>query len=144
MDAIRTVRMLVVEDDPGYQYLVQRAFGERGEETRWELTVAKNGEEALQGLFDETARRPDLILLDWNLPKVSGDEVLRRVKRHKLLREIPVLVFSSSTSEEDIGAAYDEHANGYIVKPGGLDALEAVVKRIERFWIQFSLRESCA
>lgn len=145
MNGIPTVRLLVVEDDPGYRYLVQRAFGHRGEKIRWELTIARDGEEALHALFDderESAPLPDLILLDWNLPKVSGDEVLRRVKRHQALRRIPVLVFSSSTSDKDRRAAYEEHANGYIVKPGGLDALDAVVEGIERFWFKFRLRDS--
>jgi CheY-like chemotaxis protein len=147
MARVRTVRLLVVEDDPGYRYLVQRAFSARGEETRWELTIAKDGEEALHALFEEegeSARLPDLILLDWNLPKVSGNEVLRRVKRDQARRTIPVLVFSSSESDKDIRAAYEEHANGYIVKPGGIDALDAVVERIERFWSKFCLRESRA
>jgi CheY-like chemotaxis protein len=61
---------------------------------------------------------PDLILLDWNLPKVSGDEVLRRIEEHQRLRRIPVLVFSSFEADFDIQAAYDSHANGYIAKPG--------------------------
>jgi CheY-like chemotaxis protein len=147
MAGVRTVRLLVVEDDPSYQYLVQRAFNDRGEETRWELRIAKDGEEALQALFaeeGERARLPDLILLDWNLPKVSGNEVLRRVKRDQARRRIPVLVFSSSTSDKDIRAAYEEHANGYIVKPSSIDALDAVVERIERFWSKFCLRPSRA
>jgi CheY-like chemotaxis protein len=147
MGAIRTVRLLVVEDDPGYRYLVQRAFSDRGEEIRWELTIARNGEEALHALFDderESPPLPDLILLDWNLPKVSGGEVLRRVKGHQALRRIPVLIFSSSTSDQDMRAAYEEHANGYIVKPDGLDALDAIVEGIERFWFKFRLRESRA
>ena len=145
MAGVRIVRLLVVEDDPGYQYLVQRAFTDRGKEARWELTIAKDGEEALHVLFEEECEStclPDLILLDWNLPKVSGNEVLRRVKRDQDLRKIPVLVFSSSTSDMDIRAAYEEHANGYIVKPSGIDALDAIVERIEEFWFRFCLRES--
>jgi two-component system, chemotaxis family, response regulator Rcp1 len=116
MAGVRTVRLLVVEDDPGYRYLVERAFSARGEETRWDLTIAKNGEEALHALFEEEGKKshlPDLILLDWNLPKVSGNEVLRRVKRDQARGSIPVLVFSSSTDDKDIRAAYDDHANGY-------------------------------
>ena len=147
MNGIPTVRLLVVEDDPGYRYLVQRAFSKCGLEIRWELTIARDGEEAIHALFDderESVLLPDLILLDWNLLKVSGDEVLRRVKRHQALRRIPVLVFSSSTSDKDMRAAYEEHANGYIVKPGGLDALDAVVEGIERFWFKFRLRDSRA
>lgn len=135
MHAIPTVRLLVVEDDPSYRYLVQKAFSARSDEAHWELTLTKNGEEALRVLLGEGGEPPpDLILLDWNLPKVSGGEVLRWVKRHSRLRTIPVLVFSSSTSDEDIRAAYDEHANAYIMKPASIDALGGIVERIERFW----------
>ena len=128
----------MVEDDPGYRYLIQDAFGARGEQTSWDLTTAKDGEEALHLLFEdeqETAPLPDLILLDWNLPRVTGAEVLRRVKQHRQLRRIPVLVFSSSEADNDIEAAYDNHANGYVTKPGSGEALAAIVETIERFWI---------
>jgi two-component system, chemotaxis family, response regulator Rcp1 len=119
-------------------------FGERHEQMRWEITVAKDGEDAIEALFGQTNLWPDLILLDWNLPKLGGGEVLRRVKRHRLMSKIPVLIFSSSASESDIQAAYKDHANGWIVKPNGVDALEAIVERIERFWIQLSLKPSHA
>jgi two-component system, chemotaxis family, response regulator Rcp1 len=138
MGATSKTRLLVVEDDPGYQYLIQLAFAHPVEEARWEVTLANNGEEALHALFDEESESPglpELILLDWNLPRINGSEVLQRIKRHRVLRRIPVLVFSSSESEEDIRTAYDEHANGYILKPGSLDALKAMVETIERFWI---------
>ena len=138
MDSMRTVRMLLVEDDPGYQYLVQSGFGERRPKMRWEITLAKDGEEAIKALFGKTNLWPDLILLDWNLPKVDGDEILTRVKRHRLLCKIPVLFFSSSTSELDRQAANEHHADGWIVKPNGVHALEAIVDRIERFWIEFA------
>jgi chemotaxis family two-component system response regulator Rcp1 len=134
----RVIRLLVVEDNSAYLYLIQRAFRDRQKETRWDLTVANDGEEALHILFeeeDENIPLPDLILLDWNLPKITGNEVLRRVKQHMKLRRIPVLVFSTSESDEDIHAAYDDHANGYITKPGSSDELEMVVETIERFWI---------
>ena len=138
MSSTRTIRLLVVEDSPAFRYLIQEAFSDRGEQVRWALTVAKDGEEALHLLFEEENESiplPDLILLDWNLPKVTGGEVLRRIKQHQKLRRIPVLVFSSSEAEEDIHAAYDDHANGYITKPGTSEALAAIVETIERFWI---------
>ena len=78
---------------------------------------------------------PDLILLDWNLPKINGSEVLQRIKEHPRLRRIPVLVFSSSEADQDIQAAYDYHANGYITKPGDIDILAATVETIEQFWV---------
>jgi len=138
MSAPRVIRLLVVEDSPGYQYLVTEAFRDRGEKIQWELTVAQDGEEALALLFDEENNNlplPDLILLDWNLPRVTGSEVLRRLKQDRLLRRIPILVFSTSEEDADVHAAYDNHANGYITKPGTSEALAAIVETIERFWI---------
>jgi CheY-like chemotaxis protein len=136
MDTLRTLRLLVVEDDPTYQYLVKWAFSGHPEQARWALTFAVDGTEALSFLFDEEnklALLPDLILLDWNLPKVSGSEVLKRVKQHQKLRKIPILVFSSSDADCDILAAYDNHANGYITKPRGIEAWETIAETIERF-----------
>jgi CheY-like chemotaxis protein len=138
MQPFRTIRLLVVEDNDAFLYLIQKAFADRKGQIRWELTIAQDGQTALGSLFEEevdSGPLPDLILLDWNLPKVTGSEVLRRMKDHPKLRRIPVLVFSSSDADEDIHAAYDNHANGYITKPDTADALEAVVETIERFWI---------
>jgi chemotaxis family two-component system response regulator Rcp1 len=138
VDSRGPIRLLVIEDNAAYLYLVQRAFRDRRGKFRWELDVADDGERALQLLFDEeedSAPLPDMILLDWNLPKVSGSEVLRRLKEHLKLRRIPVLVFSSSEAEEDIHGAYDNHANGYITKPGSLELLAIVVEAIEQFWV---------
>ncbi len=136
--APRVIRLLVVEDSPAYLYLVQMAFRQHVGQTRWEIVVAKDGEEALRLLFAEELDRgplPDLILLDWNLPKISGNQVLMRLKEHQWLRKIPILIFSSSDADADIHAAYGSHANGYIIKPKSLDALAAVVETIEQFWI---------
>jgi CheY-like chemotaxis protein len=142
MDTLRTIHLLVVEDNPAYLYLIQKAFSGRGEQIRWNLTVATNGEEALHALFEEEDKSvplPDLILLDWNLPNVSGGEVLQRIKQHQEFRRIPVLVLSSSDADTDIHAAYDSHANGFITKPWGAEALSATVEAIERFWIALRL-----
>jgi chemotaxis family two-component system response regulator Rcp1 len=136
MDTLRTLRLLVVEDDPVYQYLVEWAFASHAKQTRWALTFAVDGTEALCFLFEEGSKMaplPDLILLDRNLPKVSGSEVLQRLKQDQKLRKIPILVFSSSAADCDIIAAYDEHANGYITKPRGLEAWETIPETIERF-----------
>lgn len=138
MESTRTIRLLVVEDSPAYLYLIQNAFHEHRGQFRWELTVATDGEKALRLLFEEeeeTAPLPDLILLDWNLPKVNGNEVLSRLKEHPKLRRIPVLVFSSSDAEEDIHNAYDGHANGYIPKPESDKAMAEIVEIIGRFWV---------
>jgi CheY-like chemotaxis protein len=142
MDILRTIRLLVVEDNPAYLYLIQKAFSGRMDQTRWELTVATDGEEALHVLLEEennSVPLPDLILLDWNLPKLSGGEVLQRVKQHQELRRIPILVLSASDADKDIHAAYDSHANGFITKPWGDEALSATVEAIERFWIALRL-----
>ena len=133
----QTIRLLVVEDSEGYLYLIQEAFRSR-EGIRWELTVAHDGEQAVKLLFEEertNAPLPDLILLDWNLPKISGSDVLQRIKKHEKLRKIPVLVFSSSEADRDVHDAYDNHANGYITKPGSVEVLAQIVETIEQFWI---------
>ena len=133
----RAIRLLVVEDSASFQYLIQEAFRDR-KEIRWEITIAEDGEEAVRLLFEEENEDvplPNLVLLDWNLPKVSGSEVLQRIKRHDRLRRIPVLIFSSSEADEDIHTAYDNHANGYIPKPRTGAALADIVETIERFWI---------
>jgi chemotaxis family two-component system response regulator Rcp1 len=132
------IRLLVVEDDPAYLYLIQQAFRERKGKPGWELSIAKSGEEAVHALFeeeDENQPLPDLILLDWHLPNMSGSEVLHLVKRHEKLRKIPTLVFSSSDAAKDIHSAYDGHANGYITKPSAIDAITRVIETIEDFWI---------
>ena len=136
--APRVIRLLVVEDSSAYRDLVQIAFRQLGGQTRWDIVIAKDGEEALELLFakgSDSEPLPDLILLDWNLPKVSGNEVLTQLKEHQRLKKIPVLIFSSSDADADIHAAYGNRANGYIKKPGSLDALTTTVETIEHFWI---------
>jgi|SRR6185369_10890642 CheY-like chemotaxis protein len=137
MPDVRKIRLLVVEDNPAYLYLVQKAFSRRMQPIQWELTTAEDGEQALRLLIEEevdNAPLPHLILLDWNLPKVSGCEVLQRMKEHEKLRKIPILVFSSSSLDEDIHNAYSNHANGYITKPDSTDILATIVGTIEEFW----------
>jgi two-component system, chemotaxis family, response regulator Rcp1 len=134
----KVIRLLVVEDNSAFLYLLQQAFADRKEQFLWELTIAEDGQEALDLLFAEeidSEPLPHLVLLDWNLPKVTGSEVLRRIKDHPKLRRLPVLVFSSSAADRDVHAAYDSHTNGYITKPDSIDALEAIVEALERFWI---------
>lgn len=133
----RTVRLLVVEDDPSYRYLIEKAFSLRRQSVSWEIAVVEDGEAAIRVLFEEQENNtplPQLILLDWHLPRVKGMEVLQRAKQHEKLRRIPVLVFSSSKAEGDIKDAYSRHANGYLVKPDGADLLAALVGVVEEFW----------
>jgi CheY-like chemotaxis protein len=136
MDTRRVMRLLVVEDSPAYQYLIRDAFRKLIGGTRWAITIARDGEEALRLLFDEEYKDslPDLILLDWNLPRIGGEEVLTRAKEHPKLRKIPILIFSSSESDDDVHSAYGAHANGFFLKPADQQGLIAIAEGIELFW----------
>ena len=136
MPASRPVEILLVEDNPGDVRLTREALKEG--KIRNNLNVASDGVEALRYLRREGpyagAARPDLILLDLNLPKMDGREVLQAVKADASLRNIPVVVLTSSAAEQDIVRAYDLHANCYVSKPVDLDQFIHVVKSIEDFW----------
>lgn len=132
----RPVEILLVEDNPGDVGLTKASLRESKILNR--LSVVRDGEEAMsflrrQGEYAE-ARRPDLILLDLNLPKKDGREVLAEVKADAELRRIPVVVLTSSAAEQDILRSYDLHANCYITKPVDLEQFSVVVKTIEEFW----------
>jgi CheY-like chemotaxis protein len=138
MRPLRTIRLLVVEERFRVSLSCSEGVCRPQEKFRWKLSIAQDGQTALDVVFGEEAESdplPDLVLLDWNLPKVTGSEVLRRIKDHSKLRRMPVLVFSSSEAEGDVHTAYDSHANGYITKPRTAEALEAVMESLERFWI---------
>ncbi|GAB2189566.1 response regulator [Sessilibacter sp. MAH2] len=132
----RSVDILLVEDNPGDVILTQEAFAEA--KIVNSISIAKDGEEALNILFSrpgyEQHSKPDLILLDLNLPKVDGREVLENLKGDDVLRRIPVIVLTSSESERDILESYDLHANGYIVKPLDLNQFVNVVIALDNFW----------
>ncbi len=131
------VEVLIVEDNPGDVELAKEALRETSIPLR--LHVAENGEEALSFLRREgeyaTVPLVDLVLLDLNMPKKSGHEVLDEMKKDADLRLVPVVVFTSSSAREDIERAYDRYANCYITKPGDLDELVSVVRAIESFWL---------
>jgi CheY-like chemotaxis protein len=129
------IKVLIVEDNPGDVELAKEALRETS--LTLDLHVAEDGAEALDFLRQESGDTPrtDLVLLDLNMPKVSGHEVLEEMKKDPELRLIPVVVFTSSSSREDIEAAYDRYANCYITKPGDLDDLVDVVRAIEAFWL---------
>ena len=132
----RSIEVLLVEDNPGDVRLTKEALREG--KVRNNLHHAPDGVEALAFLRREgryhDAVRPDLILLDLNLPKKDGREVLREIKSDPTLRNIPVVVLTSSQAEQDILKAYDLHANCYVTKPVDLDQFITVVKSIEDFW----------
>ncbi len=132
----RPIEILLVEDNPGDVRLTKEALKEAKMANH--LSVVVDGEAAMaflrrEGEFADAAR-PDLILLDLNLPKMSGREVLADVKNDERLRRIPVVILTISTSEHDILTSYDLHANCYITKPVGMNEFVTVVKSIEDFW----------
>jgi CheY-like chemotaxis protein len=133
----RPIEILLVEDNPGDARLTIEALKEG--KVRNNIYVAKDGLEALNFLFREDkfadATRPDIILLDLNLPKKNGKEVLEIIKSDKDLRRIPVVILTTSKAEEDIIRTYDLHANCYITKPVDLDQFIRVIKTMEDFWL---------
>ncbi|KYC54326.1 MAG: response regulator PleD [Candidatus Methanofastidiosum methylothiophilum] len=133
----RPIEILLVEDNPGDARLTIEALKEG--KIRNNINVAVDGLEALKYLFREdkfaNATRPDIILLDLNLPKKNGREVLEIIKSDKDLRRIPVVILTTSKAEEDILKTYDLHANCYITKPVDLDQFITVIKTIEDFWL---------
>ena len=129
--------MLLVEDSPGDVRLTQEALSEGRVANR--LSVVGDGEEAMAFLRREgryaDAPRPDLILLDLNLPKKDGREVLAEIKEDASLRRIPVVVLTTSQAEEDVLRTYNLHANSFVTKPVDLDQFLAVIKFIEDYWL---------
>ncbi|MEM9067685.1 MAG: response regulator [Myxococcota bacterium] len=128
--------VLLVEDNPGDIKLTQKAFEKSAPAST--LHVVTDGEIALNYIFQrppfEEAPRPDLVLLDINLPKVGGAEVLRAVKSDSDLRRIPVVMLTSSDREADVRNAYDLHANSYVTKPPSFGQLVELVEHLQEYW----------
>ena len=134
----RQIEILLVEDNPGDARLTQEAM--RAAKMNNVLHVVEDGEQAMEFLRRRSrfkdAPRPDLILLDLNLPKKDGRAVLAEVKADPDLRRIPVVVLTTSRSEEDVMQAYDMHANAYVTKPVNLDQFMRIVALIDEFWLK--------
>jgi CheY-like chemotaxis protein len=134
----RLINILLVEDNPADVRLTQEALKEASH-ARTRLHVAGDGVEALEFLHRQGAfagaPRPDLMLLDLNLPRVDGRQVLAQVKADPDLRRIPVVVLTTSPSEDDILHAYDQHVNSYIRKPVDLDQFLHVLRAIDDYWL---------
>lgn len=130
-------QILLVEDNPGDVRLIREAL--RASPLRNALHVARDGDEAMAFLRREgpwaQAPRPNLILLDLNLPRKDGREVLSEIKADPDLKRIPVLVLTTSTAAEDVRRSYDAHANCYLTKPVRLDDFRRVIKLVEEFWL---------
>jgi chemotaxis family two-component system response regulator Rcp1 len=131
------IEVLLVEDSPGDVRLTQEAF--KDAKVHINLHVASDGARAMAFLNREgehaDAPRPDLVLLDLNLPKKGGREVLQEIKESSTLKSIPVVILTTSSSEADILKSYQLHANCYITKPVGLEGFLTVVKSIDNFWL---------
>lgn len=135
--ARRPAEILLVEDNEGDIRLAQEAWREAG--VKANLHVAKDGVAALEFLrrkgTSSTESLPDLILLDLNLPRMDGRQVLAEIKQDAALRRIPTVVLSTSKADEDVLKAYDLHVNCYITKPFDMDVFVDVVKAIDNFWL---------
>jgi two-component system response regulator len=134
---VQPIEVLLVEDDPGDELMTREAFEDN--KIRNTLHVVRDGEEALDFLYRRGAHagapRPDLILLDLNLPKYDGRQVLQRIKSDSDLAHIPVVVLTTSSAEEDILRSYKLHANAYVTKPVDLDQFIAAVRQIDEFFV---------
>ena len=134
---MKPIHILLVEDNEGDIFLVTEAL-EEGKIVN-KISVTKDGKEAIDFLEKkgkyQNAERPDLILLDINLPKKNGFEVLEHIKSQKNLKQIPVIMLTTSSSEKDISMSYKNHANCFITKPVDVENFLKVVYSIENFWI---------
>jgi CheY-like chemotaxis protein len=134
----RAIDILLVEDDPGDELITREAFEHNKLKNR--LHVAHDGEEGLDYLYRRGeyagAPRPDLILLDLNLPKYDGRQLLEKIKSDPDLARIPVVVLTTSSAEEDILKSYKLHANAYVTKPVDLDQFMKAVRQIDEFFVQ--------
>ncbi len=137
MSEIQDLEILLVEDNEGDIRLTIEAFKEA--KIRNLIKVVRDGEEALrylrrEGKFSEV-QLPDIILLDINLPKIDGKEVLNAIKNDAVLRVIPVIMLTTSSAESDIQESYANHANCYVLKPVDLNKFMDVIRSIEEYWI---------
>jgi CheY-like chemotaxis protein len=137
VDGLTAIEILLVEDDPGDVLMTREALDQS--KLVHDIQVVDNGEQALEFLRREgeyrDARRPDLILLDLNLPRLSGSEVLGVIKDDPDLRSIPVVVLTTSDAEEDVLRSYQLHANAYVTKPVDFDSFVKVVRQVDDFFL---------
>lgn len=137
---LQLAHILLIEDNEGDILLTLEAFEETKLETR--VSVVRNGQEALdflrnQGAYSD-AQKPDLILLDINIPIFSGHEVLEEIKKDEILKKIPVIMLTTSSNQKDIEKAYSNYCNSYIQKPLEMEEFMKAVLKIEEFWLQLT------
>ena len=137
---MKSAHILLVEDNEGDIALTLEAFEES--KVKMDISVAKNGQEALNFLFKKgiykNSKKPDIILLDINIPIFNGHEVLRQIKEDPNLKKIPVIMLTTSSNPKDINLAYDLHSNSYIKKPLNMEEFLEAILKIEEFWLQLS------
>lgn len=129
---MKPIDILLVEDSEGDIVLTKKALA-RGKLNN-NLHIARDGEEAINFLKSGESNHPDLVLLDLNLPRVNGQEVLKFIKETESLKRIPVIILTTSEADQDIIESYNLHANGYIVKPVNIGKFFEVVAQIQNFW----------
>lgn len=141
-----TIEILLIEDNPSDIVLLEEIIADT--EIVCTLNVARDGEEAIAFLRGQgshsSSPQPNLILLDLNIPKKNGHEVLREIKEDPLLKHIPVIVLTTSQAEDDILKSYQLHANCYLVKPSSAEEFVDMVKSIEMFWFNTTRLPSCS
>ncbi|WP_317042641.1 response regulator [Algoriphagus ornithinivorans] len=134
---MRQAKILLVEDNDGDIFLTLEAFEESKIKTQ--INVVKNGEDALDFLYQrgefKDAFKPDLILLDINIPLLNGHEVLKDIKSNKILKKIPVIMLTTSSNKVDIEKAYSNHVNSFVTKPIQMDDFLSAILKIEEFWL---------
>jgi len=137
---LKSVHILLIEDNQGDIMLTMDAFEESKIKTN--ISVARNGAEALDFLFQRESfkdvKRPDLILLDINIPIYNGHDVLKQIKEDPALKKIPVIMLTTSSNKKDINLAYENYVNSYVIKPIDMNDFIAAVLKIEEFWFQLS------
>jgi CheY-like chemotaxis protein len=140
---MRSLRILLVEDNPDHAALVERSIAESPGASR--ITVVADGEEALAYLKREgrwsdeaTSPRPHLILLDLRLPRLDGFHVLEAIKSSDELRDIPVVILTTSEADPDVARAYELHANSYLVKPVDFDRFVRLMRDVESYWLEWN------
>jgi CheY-like chemotaxis protein len=137
---LKLAHILLVEDNEGDILLTREAFEESKVTTQ--ISVSRNGQEALDFLFRRgtymDAKKPDLILLDINIPIYNGHEVLKQIKTDNILKKVPVIMLTTSSNQTDIDSAYENHANSYIKKPLDMEEFLDTILKIEEFWLQLS------
>ncbi|MDC6387565.1 response regulator [Maribacter sp. PR1] len=137
---MKLANILLVEDNEGDILLTLEAFEES--QVKTEINVARNGQEALDYLYKKgdytEVKKPDLILLDINIPVFNGHEVLKKIKGDPILKKIPVIMLTTSSNEKDIEKAYENHTNSYVRKPLNMEDFLKAILKIEEFWLQIT------